>query len=84
MRSRVAGLSRELAGVFDQPLVGRDPHAAAGGGDDLVAVGGEDALQVQISSREIWFSLWNSQHIRLYLLNYIFEALRWTLDHTGW
>ncbi len=43
MRGRVAGLSRELADVFDQRLIRRDQHAAARGGDDLVAIEGEDA-----------------------------------------
>jgi len=36
-------LGSQLAGVDDEVSVVGDPHAAAGGGDDLVAVEGEDA-----------------------------------------
>ena len=39
----IPGLSSELAGVGDEAGVVGDQHAAAGGGDDLVAVEGEDA-----------------------------------------
>ena len=42
VRRGIARLGGELAGVVNQRFVGRDQHAAAGGGDDLVAVEGED------------------------------------------
>jgi hypothetical protein len=42
VRRGIARLGGELARVLDQRFVGRDQHAAAGGGDDLVAVEGED------------------------------------------
>ena len=43
VRSRVPGLGGQLAGMGDEVSVVGDPHAAARGGDDLVAVEGEDA-----------------------------------------
>jgi hypothetical protein len=39
----VAGLGGQLAGVVNKPQVVRNQHAAAGGGDDFVAVEGKDA-----------------------------------------
>lgn len=38
MRRGIARLGEELAGVVNQRFVGRDQHAAAGGGDGLGAV----------------------------------------------
>src|SRR5690625_4685298 len=43
MRRIVPRLGGEFAGVVRQLLVIRDQHSAAGRGDDLVAVEGEDA-----------------------------------------
>jgi len=51
VRRRIARLGRKLARMVDQPLVGRDQHAAARGGDDLVAVEREGAHQAEGARR---------------------------------
>jgi hypothetical protein len=49
----VASLGSQLAGVLDKLLVRRDQHTAAGGGDDLVAVEGEDARLAEDARRAV-------------------------------